>query len=92
MKRNADEISEWLRTYVGKLVSMPAAEVDTDCEFTAYGLDSASAVGLSVDLGAWLNKEIDATLIYDYTTIDSVSLHLAGANSEVRMAGALAEQ
>ena len=72
----ASDIQTWLTDYICRVLQVPAEEVLPDREFTSFGLDSAAAVGLSVDLGAWLGSEVDPTVTYDYPTIESVSLHI----------------
>jgi acyl carrier protein len=73
----AHEIQAWLTDYISKLMQIPPEEALLDREFTSFGIDSAAAVGLSVDLGDWLGIEIDPTLVYDHPTIESVSAYIA---------------
>lgn len=77
--KNSSDISVWLVDYIAKLVRIPAADVATDQEFTSFGIDSTAAVGLAVDLGDWVGMEIDPTLVYDYSTIETISRHVADA-------------
>lgn len=70
-------IQAWLVSYLAEILEIEASEVDITFEFNDYGLDSSAAVGITGDLEEWLKRELDATLLYDYPTIESLSQHLA---------------
>ncbi|MBE9235322.1 acyl carrier protein [Anabaena aphanizomenioides LEGE 00250] len=72
----AVKIREWLVSYVADLLEIEAEEVDVETNFSRYGLDSSAAVILTGDLGNWLGKEIEPTIIYDYPTIASLAEYL----------------
>ncbi|UXY13619.1 acyl carrier protein [Chitiniphilus purpureus] len=74
---NTQDILTWLTHYVSKLVQLPVEEIAPDREFTSFGIDSAAAVGLAVDMGDWIGIEVDPTLVYDYPTIEAISHHVA---------------
>ncbi len=75
----AVEIQNWIINYVADLLEVSASEIDPTVPFERYGLDSASAVGMTGDIEDWLNRKIDPTLLYDYPTVASFSQHLAEA-------------
>jgi len=74
---NMTQIQTWLSEYICRVMQLKEWQVDLDQEFTSFGMDSATAVGLSVDLGDWLGLELDPTLVYDHPTIEALSRHLA---------------
>jgi acyl carrier protein len=76
-------ISLWIREYIGKLLSIPVDDVQTDVEFASYGLTSSTAVALLADLEETLNRELSPALLFEHPTIDAIALHL---ESEVRRA------
>jgi acyl carrier protein len=71
------EIGSWLADYVGELLARPAAEVDRDGTFDSFGLDSATAIGITGELEEWLGIRIDPQAAEDYPTIRLLSRHLA---------------
>ena len=73
MRRSNEEIEGWLADYLATLIGVNRDTVDADWEFDAYGVDSAAAIALMGDLEAWLDLELDPTLIYDHPTIRSLS-------------------
>lgn len=71
------EIQQWLIVYLAGLLEMAYADVDVATPFDEYGLDSAAAVGMTGELEAWLEQDVDPTLPYIYTTIETLARHLA---------------
>lgn len=76
----AAKIQEWLVQYLSELVETTPEKIDAKNTFERYGLDSSAAIVLTGDLGDWLGKELDPTLIYDYPTIAALAEHLAEAS------------
>lgn len=72
----AVEIQDWIMAYIAELLEVDADEIDPTVPFERYGLDSASAVGMTGDIENWLGRKIDPTLLYDYPTVTSFSQHL----------------
>ena len=56
---------------------VPESEVDPDDEFEDYGLASSDAVFLSGDLSELPERQISATLAWDYPTINKLAAFLA---------------
>lgn len=73
-------ITDWLVSYLAELLEIPSDEIDVKTTFARYGLDSSAAVVLTGDLGGWLGKDIEPTVLYDYPTISDLAAHLAAAN------------
>ena len=71
------DIDSWLAEYVGELLTRQAAEINRDATFDSFGLDSATAVGITGELEEWLGIQIDPDVAYDYPTIRSLGRHLA---------------
>lgn len=76
----AAKIKEWLVSYLSELLEISADKIDAKNSFERYGLDSSAAMVLTGDLGDWLGKELDPTLVYDYPTIAALAEHLAEAS------------
>jgi acyl carrier protein len=73
----AIEIQAWLISYLVELLEIDPKEVDVTISFDRYGLDSATAIGLSGDLEDWLGYDLAPTILYDYPTIKTLASHLA---------------
>ena len=70
------DIQNWLISYISDLLLIDAQEIDVTVPFDRYGLDSASAIGLTGDLQEWLAVELDPTLIYDYPSVEALTQHI----------------
>lgn len=75
--RDEAAIRGWLVSAIAKALRVGAGEIDPTVPFDRYGLDSVAAVELTGDLETWLRRSLPPTLMYDYPTIDSLSVHLA---------------
>lgn len=73
----AKDIQVWIASYLAELLEIDVDEVETTIPFNRYGLDSAAAIGLTADLEEWLGFKLEATLMYDYPTIQALAQHLA---------------
>jgi acyl carrier protein len=71
------EVQDWLVSYLANLLEIDLDEVDVTVSFDRYGLDSATAIGMTGNLEEWLGYELDPTLIYDYPTIKALAENLA---------------
>jgi len=71
------EIQDWLVSYLSELLDIRAEQIEMHDSFASYGLDSSAAVCMVSDLGNWLNRNLDAELIYKHTTIESLARWLA---------------
>lgn len=67
------QIVEWCRQHIAKLLNIPIERIRADAEFDSFGLDSAAAVSLVVDLEEWLGIEISPSLLFDFPTIQAVA-------------------
>lgn len=76
------EIETWLAEYVGELLALPSGEIDPDATFDSFGLDSATAIGITGELEEWLGISIDPDVAYNYPTIRSLSSHLAALDHD----------
>ncbi len=73
----AEDIQVWIASYLAELLEIDVDEVETTIPFNRYGLDSAAVIGLTADLEEWLGFKLEATLMYDYPTIEALARHLA---------------
>jgi acyl carrier protein len=73
----AGDIDLWLIDYLADLLEVPADVIDPTANFQELGLDSSLAISLAGDLEEWLGRRINPTLLYTYTTIETLSSGLA---------------
>ena len=67
--RRALAIQEWLITQIAELTEVPRSGIDVTKPFQYYGLNSAEAAMLSVDLEKWLQIKVTPTIAWDYPTL-----------------------
>ncbi len=77
------EIRDRLVQEVASYANMPPDRVDIREPFASYGLGSIEAVQLVGVLETWLGLTFDATLLWEYSTIDALAHHLAQAAAAV---------
>ena len=68
-----DQIVDWCRKHIATLLDFPIDRIPTDGEFDSFGLDSAAAVSLVVDLEEWLGAEVSPSLLFEFPTIQLVA-------------------
>jgi acyl-CoA synthetase (AMP-forming)/AMP-acid ligase II/alkylation response protein AidB-like acyl-CoA dehydrogenase/acyl carrier protein len=66
---NSGDVEAWLRTWIGRRLAVPAAQIDPLKPFADFGIDSVSAVELSAELGKWLQAPLPATIVWDFPNI-----------------------
>ena len=59
--------------------------------FARFGLDSAIAVTLTGELGAWLQLDLDPTIFWEFSHPLALAEHLAGVLAARNLAGAPVE-
>jgi acyl carrier protein len=77
----AEELQDWLVTHLAEELGVDSEEIDVREPLASYGLRSVSAVSLSGDLEALLGCELSATLLWEYSTIESLAGYLAEENT-----------
>ena len=68
-----DRVHAWLLEKLSAYLQIPAAEIDIDEPLARYGLDSATAVGISGELEEWLSRPFPPMLLYDYPSIAAIA-------------------
>lgn len=72
-----DAIQKWLVAKVAEQLGIAPGELDIDDPFDNYGLGSTEAVIVSGDLERWLDRQLSATLLWDYPTVAILARYLA---------------
>ena len=70
------EVLTWLTLKFADWLEVPAEELDARRPISGYGLDSISAVTLSVQLEEELGVELDTAVLWDRPTLESLAAHL----------------
>ncbi len=73
----ASDIEVWLVSHISELLEIEPKEIDVHKPFTYYGLSSIEGVLLAADLEEWLGHSLDATLVWDYPTIEVLVRYLS---------------
>lgn len=82
-------IERWLTRRIARELEVAEAEISADVPIERYGLDSRIVATIAGDLEDWLHRPLEATVLWDYPTIQEVSDHLA---AERRTSERAAEQ
>ena len=70
------EVLGWLTLKFADWLEVPADDLDPRQPIASYGLDSISAVTLSVQLEEELSVELDTAVLWDRPTLESLAEHL----------------
>ena len=70
------EVLTWLTLKFADWLEVSPDELDSEQPISSYGLDSISAVTLSVQLEEELSVELDTAVLWDRPTLDSLAAHL----------------
>jgi acyl carrier protein len=71
------EVLSWLTLKFADWLEVAPDELDSEQPIASYGLDSISAVTLSVQLEEELGVELDTAVLWDRPTLKSLAEHLA---------------
>ena len=78
--RSVEVIQSRMVSALSQALEVAPEDVDITVPLENYGLDSLTIFNLTGDLAEWLNRDIPATLFWDYPTIAAVSEYLANEN------------
>jgi acyl carrier protein len=70
------EVLSWLTLKFADWLEVSADDLDAQQPIASYGLDSISAVTLSVQLEEELSVELDTAVLWDRPTLESLAEHL----------------
>jgi acyl carrier protein len=66
---NPHEIVSWCQNYIAELLGVAANKIDPDAEIADFGLDSAAAVAMVLDLETKLGQELDPAILFEHGTL-----------------------
>jgi acyl-CoA synthetase (AMP-forming)/AMP-acid ligase II/acyl carrier protein len=70
-------IQRWMVNWLATALKVAPASLDVRLSFADYGLDSLTAVELAEALATTLGVSLSPTLVYEYPTIEALSVYLA---------------
>jgi acyl carrier protein len=76
---DVEAIQHWLVTQIAEQLGIEPQNLDVRLSFSEYGLDSITGVSLAGDLEEWLNISLSPTLLWDYSTVETLVQYLAEA-------------
>ena len=74
---STESIQRWIVENLNREWKVPTQLIDLKKSFADYGLDSAMAVNLAQELEDWLKHPIEATIVWNFPTIELLANHLA---------------
>jgi len=83
MQRDRRAIEGWLVSHLASLLRIRPEDIDVHTPLTQYGLDSLTAVYLVGHLEEWLDRDLPATLAWDFPNIEALSKYLAESDATV---------
>jgi|LakMenEpi03Aug12_release.lakeMendotaPanAssembly.Ray.scaffolds.fasta_scaffold22354_6 acyl-CoA synthetase (AMP-forming)/AMP-acid ligase II/acyl carrier protein len=72
-----ETIENWLIAKIANSLGLDPEEIDPEESLASYGLDSSVALGLTCELGSWLNLELETILFWEYPKISRLAAYLA---------------
>jgi len=72
-----ETIQSWLVSYLSERLLVEPQEIDVRLPLDDYGLDSTEVLELTGTLEDWLGRQLSPKLVYEYPTIEKLTLHLA---------------
>jgi thioesterase domain-containing protein/acyl carrier protein len=79
--RSSTEIRAWIVAEVAKTLDVDPATVDTGAALYSLGIDSLAAIQMTGKLSEWLNRNLPASLVWDFASIDAMAEGLANGES-----------
>jgi acyl carrier protein len=76
-QQTPEKVETWLGNWLHQKLKVNPATIQTSQSFADFGLDSIFAVELAQDIADWSGIPVEATIVWNYPTIDSLAEYLA---------------
>ena len=76
-----EKIKAWLVSYIAKILKIEPEDVNSNLPFERYALGSADSVDMVGELGGWLERDVPATVLYNYPNIELLAKHLVSSST-----------
>lgn len=63
------DIISWCQDYIAELLDIPSNQVDPDRDINDFGLDSAVAVSMALDLESKLDRDLEPGILFEHGTL-----------------------
>jgi acyl carrier protein len=73
----AEAIQGFIISKLAEELKINPAEVEVRAQFASLGLDSIVIFNVTGDLAAWLQRDLESTLLWEHPTIEAVAQFLA---------------
>ncbi len=82
---SAEEIQDWIVSRIAGMVNVQAAAISAEASFDSFGIDSAKAISLMVELESWLNlpEELPLELLFEAEAITDAAQGIAAAVNDM---------
>ncbi|MEL7001763.1 MAG: beta-ketoacyl synthase N-terminal-like domain-containing protein, partial [Bacteroidota bacterium] len=80
------KLKNWILEYMSSLLSIEVGEIDPSQRLSYYGLNSKNSIQFVMELSALVNREYDATLVWDYPTVNDLVEFLSNTASKNKQA------
>lgn len=77
------EISNWLLSIIGELITLNSEQINLDTAFADYGLNSKHFIHIVNQLSKKLNRQLAQTLLWSYPTIRSLTDFLCQTEDQI---------
>jgi acyl carrier protein len=81
---SVEDLRVWLVIKVAEALGIDPDDVDVEETFAGCGIGSIEAVSLAGDLENLLGRQLQATLLWDYPTVEALARHLAAGADAAR--------
>ncbi len=70
-----DSVENWIKQQIANFANIPAETVSGDAGFQSFGIDSARAISIMMDLEKWLNlpDELPLELLFEAKSVREAS-------------------
>ena len=75
-QQTPEKIETWITNWLNKKLKIALETIKPSKSFADFGLDSIFAVELAQDLADWSGIEIEATIVWNYPTIEALADYL----------------
>jgi thioesterase domain-containing protein/acyl carrier protein len=79
---SAADIRSWIVGELARSMNMNVSSIDPCAPLQSLGVDSLAAIGMSGGLAAFLGRDVPATLMWDYDSIDAIAHALAAEDED----------
>jgi acyl carrier protein len=79
---NEYKIQQWMTQKLADELKVAADTIDINEPLTSFGIDSIAVFTLTGDLAEWLHRDLPATLLWEYPTIEELARYLSNGDAQ----------